>query len=135
MLTKRYVLLLPCILALTSFTDKSGKNRDCSSVKNGKFKMENPEFGVCIIERMGNTQIETLEKFGQKGVFDVVWIDDCTYSLRVRKILRNDIEMPIADTMEVKARIMEVTDSSYVIETTSNIAAYAVRFELLKVKE
>lgn len=134
---KKALYLYPLALLLSSFTgnEPSAKKLDCASVKNGKFKIEDRERGVTtIIERIGNTQIETVEEYGQKFLLDVAWTDECTYTLQLRKLLQNDIEQDFPDSVIVTARIMELTDSSYIIETTTSATTYAIKFELVRMR-
>lgn len=135
---KKVAYLYSLVFLLCSFkgNEKSVGSRDCASVKNGRFRIEDREAGTTIIERMGNTQIETIERMRLKLLFDVVWTDACTYTLQLRKVLQDDLEQPLPpDSTVVTARIMEFTDSSYIIAATSNISTTSMKFELIRMKD
>lgn len=76
---KKIVLLFVATLGFSSFS----YSQNCKNYKNGKFKLQDDELGVTyIIERKGNLQTE--RKLGEDTVldFEVIWIDDCTYTLK-----------------------------------------------------
>lgn len=76
---KKIVLLFVATLGFSSLS----YSQNCKNYKNGKFKLQDDELGVTyIIERKGNLQTE--RKLGEDTVldFEVIWIDDCTYTLK-----------------------------------------------------
>lgn len=76
---KKIFLLLVVILGFSFFS----YSQNCKNYRNGKFKLQDDNLGVTyIIERKGNLQTE--RKVGEDMVldFEVVWIDDCTYTLK-----------------------------------------------------
>ncbi|MFC4740192.1 hypothetical protein ACFO3U_09335 [Flavobacterium ponti] len=76
---KKIVLLFVVTLGFSSLS----YSQNCKNYKNGKFKLQDDELGVTyIIERKGNLQTE--RKLGEDTVldFEVIWIDDCTYTLK-----------------------------------------------------
>lgn len=76
---KKIFLLLIVILGFSFFS----YSQNCKNYRNGKFKLQDDNLGVTyIIERKGNLQTE--RKVGEDMVldFEVVWIDDCTYTLK-----------------------------------------------------
>ena len=54
----------------------------CDPFKNGTFKVTDPASKkVCIITRDGNIQTEKMEDDAEVYDFDIVWLDDCTYTV------------------------------------------------------
>ena len=97
------------MLAATFF----GYSQSCAKFKNGTFKVTDPgSKKVCIITRDGNTQTERMEESDQTYDFDIVWIDDCTYTVTptAATAARNK-DVLKAGTMTVK--ITKTTDTSY----------------------
>ncbi len=63
-------------------------------------------------------------------LFDVKWIDDCTYELWPKKVLKGDKSMmgKKGDFMTVKIR--EIKEHSFMTETTSNFFDQTLFFEV-----
>lgn len=55
---------------------------NCAKFKNGTFKLTDPKSKkVCIITRDGDKQTEKMEESDEAYDFDIVWVDDCTYTV------------------------------------------------------
>ena len=55
---------------------------NCEKFKNGTFKFTDPKTNkVCVITRNGNIQTEKMQDAEEVYDFDVVWLDDCTYTV------------------------------------------------------
>lgn len=73
-------ILLSAILTLFSILGYSQSK--CANFKNGTFKLTDPKSKqVCIITRDGDKQTEKMEESEEAYDFDIVWIDDCTYTV------------------------------------------------------
>ena len=106
--------LLITLLPLFGF----GQQTDCTKFKTGSFKVTDPTTKkVCLITRDGDTQTEKMEDADEIYDFDIVWIDDCTYTVSptAATAARNK-EVLKSGTMTVK--ITKVKDSSYVQRVT-----------------
>lgn len=107
--------------------------KDCSSVRNGKFKI-NMEGMISYIERKGAVQIETEPKSGFKGEFKINWINDCTYTLQAVRI-HDKGNLPVIDyELILTTKIIRVEDEYYLTETTSNKWDMVFEAKIYKVK-
>lgn len=109
---KKNTLLLIVTLLVTTFGFSQGL--DCTRFKEGTFKFTDPSTKkVCIITRTGNIQTEKMEDAEEVYDFDLVWIDDCTYTLSptAATAARNK-EVLKAGTMTVK--ITKAKEHSYI---------------------
>lgn len=86
---------------------------ECTKFKTGTFKVTDPASKkVCIIKREGDIQTERLEDSDQTCDFDIVWLDDCTYTLTpTASTLSRNKNVDEIGTMTVK--IIKVTETSY----------------------
>lgn len=111
---KKITLLCSFILSFSAFAQQSG----CAKFKNGTFKVTDPASKkVCIITRDGNIQTEKMEESDEVYDFDIVWIDDCTYTVNPTPATAvKKKEVLKAGTMTVK--ITKVKDGSYTQRVT-----------------
>lgn len=121
--------ILICISTL-SF----GQSVDCKSFKNGKFKIIDEDFGNSIITRKGSKQIEEGEGSRLKLEFKVKWIDDCTYTLELKKVLENPNKIELPEGMILKIEILETTENSYRQRTTSEQVEWVLESELIRIE-
>jgi len=87
---------------------------NCEKFRNGTFKFTDPKSKkVCVITRNGNIQTEKMQDAEEVYDFDVVWLDDCTYTVTptAATSARNKDATKIG-TMTVK--MVQVKDSTYV---------------------
>lgn len=92
--------------------------KDCLKYRNGTFAVTDPASKkVCIITRNGNTQTEKMQDADEVYDFNIVWIDDCTYTVSPTPatIARNK-DVTKAGTITVK--IIKTNESSYVQRIT-----------------
>jgi len=87
---------------------------ECTKFKEGTFKVTDPGTKkVCIITRSGNVQTERMEDAPEVYDFDIVWIDDCTYTVSpTPATAARNKDATKAGTMTVK--ITRAKDSTYV---------------------
>lgn len=113
-MTKKILLLFTFIITLATY----GQQNDCSKLKEGTFKLTDPASKkTSIIKRSGNIQTEQMEDADEVYDFDLVWVDDCTYTITptAATAARNK-ELQKAGTMMVK--ITKVKDHSYIQRVT-----------------
>ncbi|MFP9113321.1 hypothetical protein ACLI1A_05230 [Flavobacterium sp. RHBU_3] len=90
----------------------------CTKFKDGTFKVTDPATKkTSIITRSGNKQTEKMEDAEEVYDFDVVWVDDCTYTITptAATAARNET-LQKAGTMLVK--ITKVKEHSYIQRVT-----------------
>lgn len=112
---KKIIILFSILtLPLFGFSQNSG----CAKFKNGTFKVTDPASKkVCIIKRDGNVQTERMEESDETYDFDLVWIDDCTYTVTpTASTAARNKEVLKAGTMTVK--IAKVKEDSYIQKVT-----------------
>ena len=117
MITRITFVILSIFLGFSA----SAQTVDCYKYKTGKFRIADPHAGgINIIERNANYQVETMDALKVKVRFNVTWVDDCTYTLTIDKILRNEnhIDLP---RMELRVTIVETTKDGYIQESASNL--------------
>lgn len=111
---KKILLILTLIVSFFGYSQTG----DCSMLKDGTFKVTDPASKkTSIIKRSGNTQTEQMEDADEIYDFDLVWVDDCTYTITptAATAARNK-DLQKAGTMMVK--ITKVKDHSYIQRVT-----------------
>ena len=108
------------LLAGTTFTyGQALSNIECQSYKNGTFVTEGGLFnGRYAIKRRGNKQVE-VDQNGSKFVFDVRWVDECSYVLKLRKISKNPMEIQWQEGDSIIVNIEQVNANGYRIRSTT----------------
>ena len=109
------------------------KNLDCSSIKTGKFKIEDELSGITEIERDSKFQIEENKKYNYKLKLSVTWLDNCTYQLKpVEDLIHPDNkDLP---KMILTCKIVEITENGYIQISSSDIDEMLIRKEVIKVQ-
>ncbi len=92
---------------------------NCSSFKEGYFKMQDSINGVWAIHRVGSVQIEYSQKTKVKIELGVEWIDKCTYTLVLNKVLEGATNYPTDVGLVLKVEILETSEKSYVQRTST----------------
>lgn len=108
---------------------------NCSEFKNGTFMIVDPEAGNSYITRNGNVQTEKGDSSGLELLFDVVWLDECTYTLKVKEVLKNPQNIPIPLEMVLTVHIIEVKENSYVQISTSDMFDMELESELFLIEK
>jgi hypothetical protein len=108
---------------------------DCKRVHVGKFILVSPESGTTLITRTPLFQIEKNDTLGVEVLYDIKWVDDCTYQLRGKKIIKGDPAWAGKPTDYVTVTILEVKENSFRVKTTSNFSDLVIEreIEILKV--
>lgn len=100
----------------------SSQSPDCYRFREGKFRIADTRAGVVTIaERKGMYQTESSEALKAVVRFRISWQDNCSYTLKLDKVLRNENKIDFPSDMEVKVRIIETSDNSYTQEISSSI--------------
>ena len=117
MITRLVILILSIqIFTLTALAQKP----TCKSLHTGSFKIYTKETGTTFIKRTEKLQTEKNDDLGYEMVFDIVWIDECTYELRPKKLIKGDPSIMGDGTHVLKTRIKEISNNSYTAETSAN---------------
>jgi hypothetical protein len=99
--------------ALFSFVTNA-QEKACTKFREGTFKVTDPTSQkLCYITRKGNVQTEKMENSEEVFDFDIVWIDDCTYTVSpTAATMARNKDISKAGTMTVM--ITKAKDSTYV---------------------
>lgn len=96
---------------------------DCYRFREGRFSIADTRAGAIIIaDRKGFYQTESSETLKLIIRFRITWQDNCTYTLRLDKIIRNENKIDIPSGMMAQVKIIETARNSYTQETTSSIS-------------
>jgi hypothetical protein len=119
------ILILLCGVSLVN-----AQVPGCKSIHDGKFKMTTKDYGTTLISRSGSKQIEENKKLEFKAVFDVKWINDCTYVLFNKKQIDGRSSYDFQPTDSLYVEIIEIRKRSYTGKTWSNFAKEIFEFEI-----
>jgi hypothetical protein len=116
---KKIVLFFSLILfAAAAFS----QTPDCSKFREGKFRIADTRAGAVIIaDRNSMYQTETSEALKAVVRFKISWQDNCSYILKLDKVIRNDNKINFPSNLEIKVKISQTTDSGYTQETTYSL--------------
>ena len=121
-----FLLLLPASFAFS-------QPMDCSRFREGKFRIADTRAGAVIIaDRRGGYQTESSETLKAVVRFRISWQDDCTYTLYLDKVIRNENKLDFPSNMQVHVKIVETTRNGYTQETSSSLTYGTYRVEVLK---
>jgi hypothetical protein len=129
---KQFILFLFLSFIVTiAFCQSPG----CYRFKEGKFKITDANAGgITVIDRRGNYQEENNEGMKMTLKFKVTWLDDCTYTLKLDTILRNDNKIALPKDMILKVKILATTTNSYTYESSSNLYEAVYKTEAVKIQ-
>jgi len=95
---------------------------DCNKFREGKFRIADTRAGAVIIaDRNSMYQTETSEALKAAVRFRISWQDNCSYTLKLDKVLRNENKINFPSNLEIKVKITQTNDSGYTQETTSSL--------------
>ncbi len=107
------VILILVFLLATIYETK--KESTCKDFKTGKFTLTDKKIeGKYIIERNDSLQIETDLTTGNTSKYNVKWVNDCDYELRI--IEGRDEIMDFYAGKVLTIRIIETYKNSYKFE-------------------
>ena len=131
MIAKKIILVIAVTLtSLVTTAQTSG----CTKFHTGSFIIESEEAGITKITRTENQQVEINEKFGYEVIFDLTWIDPCTYELRPKQLIKGDPAIMGEEGNMIKTRIKDITADGYTAETSANFSDFVMDFVVKVVK-
>jgi len=122
--------LLLFLLFLAGSLSLSAQNRDCRSIHKGSFRLSSKESGTTMIKRTNKYQIEENADLGITMVLDLKWIDDCTYELRPKEVIKGDPALLGRKGDVMTVHITEVKAHSYISVVTSSFSDMALEREI-----
>jgi len=103
---------------------------DCSRFREGKFRIADTRAGVITIaERKGMFQTESSEALKAVVRFRITWQDNCTFTLKLDKVMRNENKIDFPPGMEVHVKITGTRANSYTQEVSSSITNGSYKVE------
>ena len=118
MLMKVLLTFFFVTLYLLSFS----QTPDCTKFREGKFRIADSRAGVVTIaDRNSMYQTETSEVLKAVVRFRIMWQDNCSYTLKLDKVIRNENKINFPSNLEIKVKITQTTDGGYTQETTSSL--------------
>jgi len=132
MLPKVIILILFSCLTVTVFSQQV----DCYAFKEGKFRINDSRAGgVIIAERKGGYQTESMEVLKAVVRFKINWQSDCSYTLTLDKVIRNENKVPFPSDMMITVKIVaSKSNGSYTQEATSSVTNGSYRSEVTKIQ-
>ncbi len=110
-----FLLLFPVSAAYTQVLD-------CGKFREGKFRIADTRAGVVTIaERKGMYQTESSEALKAVVRFKISWQDNCSYTLRLDKVIRNENRIDFPPSLEIRVKITETVAGGYTQQTTSSL--------------
>lgn len=129
MLKNLFILTL-ILLSVAAFS----QSPDCYKFREGKFRIADTRAGiVTIAERKGMYQTESSEALKAVVRFRISWQDDCSYTLKLDKVLRNENKIDFPSGMEVKVKIISTSGNSCTQEMSSSQTNGSYNVEVTKI--
>lgn len=117
-MNKTILLLLFLGFSLSSFS----QTPDCGKFREGKFRIADTRAGAVIIaDRNSMYQTETSEALKAVVRFRISWQDNCSYTLKLDKVIRNENKINFPNDLEIKVTITQTTAGGYTQQTTSSL--------------
>ena len=121
-------------LLMSIFGIAFGQESECYKFKTGKFEIHSTRHGTTEIVRKRSKQVEYSEAAQLKLVYKVKWLDDCTYTLVLKKILQNPHDILLSKEVVLTVKIVQTKENSYWHKTTSNLSDYVLEGEIFKIE-
>lgn len=129
MLQKIILIMFLAFFAVAAFSQPL----DCSRFREGKFRIADTRAGVVTIaERKGDYQTESSEALKAIVRFRITWQDNCTYTLRLDKVIRNENKIDFPSNMVVNVKITETARDSYTQEMVSSLVNGSYKVEVFR---
>jgi hypothetical protein len=124
------VLLL---LLITSWYTGFCQPADCFKFKEGRFRIADSRAGVVTIaERRGGYQTESSETLKAVVRFKITWQDNCSYTLKLDKVIRNENKIDFPSNLEIRVNIVSTAGRSYTQQTSSSLTNSTYTVEVAK---
>lgn len=126
-------LIITVVLAIL-FKPGQAQPYDCSKFREGRFRIADTRAGVVTIaDRRGGYQTESSETLKAVVRFRVSWQDNCNYTLKLDKVIRNENKIDFPPGLEIKIRITQTADASYQQEVSSPLVNGSYRVQVEKI--
>jgi hypothetical protein len=107
---------------------------DCFKFKEGKFRIADTRAGVVTIaDRRGSYQTESSEALKAVVRFKISWQDNCSYTLKLDKVIRNENKIDFPPNLEIRVKIITTAGKSYTQQITSSLTNSTYTVEVTKI--
>ncbi len=128
-------LLICGALLLFACQGKAQKADNCKQVQIGNFELTAEISGTTYISRTAKHQVERNPQHGYEAKFEVVWVDEGTYELRNKELIKGPEQLKGPEGGVLRVEILEVKENTILVSTTSNFSDLKVEVEMEIVKE
>jgi hypothetical protein len=109
----------------------SSQDINCNRFHVGKFKNIDKNSGTTFITRDSTFQTEINNDIGYSVKLAINWENECSYKLRLIRILENKRNFPVDTTLVLTVQIIETKQESYRQKTTSNKSSIVYESEII----
>ncbi len=107
---------------------------DCSRFREGRYRIADTRVGVITMaERKGMYQTESSETLKAVVRFRITWQNNCTYTLKLDKVIRNENKIDFPSNMEIRVKIIETSAGGYIQETSSSLTNGTYKVDVVKI--
>ncbi|MCF8253520.1 MAG: hypothetical protein K9H61_11960 [Bacteroidia bacterium] len=110
------------------------KNIDCAAFIERQFVLEDKTSVNTFITRTKTTQIEFQDYTKLNFEFKINWTNDCTNTLKIKKILENQGNQPHPKNRVVTCQILDKMKSSYIQKSRAKDIEFTVTSEIIKLQ-
>jgi hypothetical protein len=122
------------LLLLLAGSYAFAQSPDCSKFREGKFRVADTQAGVITIaERKGMYQTESSESLKAVVRFRISWQDNCSFTLKLDKVIRNENKIDFPSDLEIKVKIISTSASSYTQEISSSLTNSPYQVEVTRI--
>ena len=119
MMIKRFFIFFSLILSTAAAFSQTP---DCAKFREGRFRIADSRAGVVTIaDRNSMYQTETSDALKAVVRFKISWQDNCSYTLKLDKVIRNENKINFPSDMEIRVKITKTSAGGYTQETTSSL--------------
>jgi hypothetical protein len=99
------------------------------SIHEGKFKLVGTA-GTTIITRNKKLQVEENADVGVIVIYAITWIDNCTYEMRFKELIKGDPSIAGKEGDVLTIQIKKTKPNSYISVTTANFTKISIEREI-----
>lgn len=123
---KQFLLFIMLLQAINTFA----QDGDCENFKAGKFKYEDPSYGIITVKRTNDYQVE-ITKDRIEIYSSIQWLSDCKFVITYKKTKGANLSELIGKKIYVQ--ILEGDEDGYICRTTDE-KGFGGRLKVIKVK-
>lgn len=118
------------LLVLGPIPGLFAQKQACKDLHEGTFRLVDKLAGTTVMQRTKDIQVEENVEMGVKMIFSINWINDCTYELRAKEIIKGDPVLMGNKGDVITVNIKEIRANSYLAVTTANFTNFVLEKEI-----